>query len=240
MLTYAILVIISTLVLIFSGIAIFTTVLSEASEAVLEDEDFGDILTSVIDTLSEVKYASEYAPEKLTDPEFMASLNAKKFYKGGMVVSYQGDYYNFSDLPKTMEFHEQLKATSHFDSEVMKRSEPDENDMKEHIVRYNDLSYFYIDFTFDAEGEDVTYFFIVDVSRTDSIGKSTGRRVLGTFVVIILLVTLPILVIVTTDIIQPIKKLEYGVKHIKNGDLNFKLKTRKNNEIGKVVRYLIL
>lgn len=232
-LTYAILVMISATVLIFSGIAILTGIFSEVSDVVLVEESAHLIVTDVIDLLAELKQADEYNPESLIDPKTIEEITENtRFFNGGLVVRHENKHYNYSALPDDGDFYNQLIKTT--DEQGYGKFEGHDT---EHLVKHDERNYFYIDYTFEVEGEEVVYFFIVDVTETELIGQKSGQKFLGTILVILFIIMAPLLIIVTKDIIQPIKKLEYGVKHIKEGDLDFRLQTKTNNEIGKVVRY---
>lgn len=223
MITYAVLVLVSAAVIIFSGIGIFTHLIAGLSESVLEDTNMDIVTSEVINLLAELKHAEKYEPEQLVNEDFINETNeAMTFYEGGLVVKYQDQTIASKDLNVSEAFYRKL-IPGH-------REKRD----REAIVE-NGVSYFYIDYTFKVNHEEVIYFFVVDVSDMENVRMNVGKQGFRAFVMVLLIVMLPILWIITKDIIQPLKQLSVGVDHIKDGDLNFKLKTRKRNEIGSVI-----
>lgn len=232
-LTYAILVMISVFVLVFSGIAIVSSVVQTVAETVIEENDIHTVVTQTIDLLAELKQAQDYEPAKLTDPEQIKSLSERTdFYNGGLIVRYGDRVMNYSDLPKDEDFYSYLEPTP-----VDRASHVKGPSEEEHFIDFGSRKYFYIDYTFELEGEDVVYFFVVDMTKSTKLRSTTGKKMVQMILVILLIIITPLLFIITNDIIRPIRKLEEGVRHIKNGNLDFELKSKNNNEIGRVIRY---
>lgn len=228
-LTYAILVIISASVLIFSGIALLTKVVFESTSAVINERDIPVVITEVIDLLSDIKQAHDYEPENLVDAEYIRGLNERtEFYNGGIVVRYGNNVYNYSGLPDETGFTSQLQKS-------ISDEDFHEDDLDDNVFSYEEKSYFYIDYEFDVKGKEAIYFFVVDITKPEHVGSSSGNAFMTVLGVLLLIITLPLLIILTNDIIKPIRMLEDGVKHINSGDLDFKLRTKKKNEIGQVI-----
>ncbi len=53
--------------------------------------------------------------------------------------------------------------------------------------------------------------------------------------ILIILVILPVIVLVQVDIVKPLKELERGARYIGEGNLDFTLRTRSKNEVGRVI-----
>lgn len=231
-LTYAILVIISALVLIFSGIALITGLVVKSAETVMVENDIPVIITEVIDLLAEIKQANDYEPEKLTAQSYIKELSERTdFYNGGIIVRHGENVYNFSELPESPSFYSQLTKTD----DDMDFEHKEEHNI-ENVVTYDDEKYFYIDFTFEIDDEDVTYFFLVNITAPESVASSSKGVFIRVLLVLLLIIMTPLFVILTNDIIKPIRMLETGVRHINDGNLDFKLETNKKNELGKVVK----
>lgn len=232
-LTYAILLIVSALVLAVSGVAIFTGLFVSTAEAVFVEDEPNIVITQFIDLLAELKQQDEYQPERLVSEDYIEEItHSTAFYNGGLIVEHDGLFYNFNDdLSKSERLYEQLMPTGSF-------NDHDRADVKgENLVKLDDQRYFYIDYTFNGATDPVTYYFLVDISNTAFIKSEGGMQFFSAILVIMVILMVPLLMIITKDIIKPIKQLEKGVKHIKNGDLAFKLETNRNNEIGEVIRY---
>lgn len=224
MITYAVLVLISAVVIITSGISIFSGVMGEVTENMLEDTNMESIVTEIVDVLVEVRHAEKYEPEVLSEETFINDLrNKMTFYEGGIVVQYQGQLIESDNLDFSDSFYQQLQS-SHIDSE------------HENTISEDDRDYFFIDYPFEVNNDTIVYYFIVDITNLRDVKANAGKRGVQTAIVILLIVMLPVLWIITNDIIQPIKQLSKGVDHIQKGELDFELKSQKKNEIGLVVK----
>lgn len=224
MITYAVLVLISAVVIITSGIRIFSGIMGEVTENMLEDTNMESIVTEIVDVLVEVRHAEKYEPEVLSEETFINDLrNKMTFYEGGIVVEYQGKLIESENLDFSDSFYQQLRS-SHFDTE------------HDNTITENNRDYFFIDYPFEVKDNTIIYYFIIDVTNLRNVKANAGKRGVQTAVVILLIVMLPVLWIITNDIIQPIKQLSKGVDHIQNGELDFELRSKKKNEIGLVVK----
>lgn len=233
LLTYAILLIISASVLFFSGMAMIAGFFRETSRTILQDNHLGEVVVEVVDLLAELKQAEDYDPQRLVDPDFIENLNERiQFLSGGLIVRYNKAILDYSSLPKEPTFYDQL---------VVLHSDPDvdyETMKEEHVaIQYQDKEYIYFDYAFQYDDQDVLYFFVADVTRFGELEEKSGRHFFLGLLVILILIMSPLLWIITSDIIKPLKTLEYGVNNIKEGNLDFKLETRKRNEIGRVIQY---
>lgn len=231
MLTFAILVLVSVLIILFSGIAIVTGIVTTVAESVLEETQIEDVFVETIDLVTDLKQANDYSPEKLLDKEYINDINeGSSFYDGGVIVKYGDEVINPSELPKTESFYSKLIPTDY--NGHRKSNNKSET---EHIIVDEGKKYFYIDYTFMVNDQPVTYYFVFDVSVFNADDINTGSYITRIIFFILLLIVLPLLLILTNDIIKPLKELEKGVNHIKEGNLDFELKSNKKNEIGRIV-----
>lgn len=235
-LTYAILVFISALVLIFSGIAMVSNVFIEVTSSVFEETNAHLLLIDVVDLLSELKQAEDYEPEKLIKGDFIKELNDKAdFYNGGILVKYEDEVYNFSELPSNENFYSHfVKVSQNYELGHM------DGHGDKYLVEYDNKYYFYIDYSFEVKDKEATYFFVVNINKTGEIRDKFASKFFKLIFVMLILITIPLIIIITKDIIMPIRELEKGVKHIKDGNLDFKLRTKSKNEIGRVIKYFDL
>lgn len=235
-LTYTLLVVVSACVLIFSGLAIVTKLIIETADSVVAEKDVGVLVTEVIDLLAELKQADQYEPDKLIDPEYIEALSDRiRFYNGGLIVRHGDKVYNLNDLPETEAFYNQL---IHRPDTIEHGNEEDYPE--DQLVRYKNKTYFYIDYAFTVQNEQVIYFFIMDLTHAKGVGSESGNTFLTILLILLVIIMTPLLIILTKDIINPLKKLEIGVKHIKEGNLDFKLESSSKNEIGRVITYFDL
>lgn len=222
MITYAALVIISALVIIFSGINLFTSFITEASTVILEDTDLKTVTSGIVDLLADLRYVEKYESNKLKDELFLNELVDKTdFYQGGMVIRYDDKMIASDSIQMSESFYDQLV--------------PGKNNSHENYITESGREYIYIDYLSEVNGGHIEYYFIVDVSGLKTVRRDLGQQSFRAFISLLLIVMLPVLWIISKDIIQPLKELSGGVDHIKEGDLNFSLKSKKNNEIGSVI-----
>ncbi|MBN2793790.1 MAG: HAMP domain-containing histidine kinase [Clostridia bacterium] len=228
-LTYAILVVISAMILIGTGIAMITEFFTSASEVLFPDNNGTFIGKKVIEYLAELKYQEEHHPENLNDPKFIEELTkASDFFNGGVVVSYENQYFNFNE--------EIIDSEALYEKLIPDQLDDNHNN-NDNIITVGSKRYFYADYTFNETTDPVTYYFLFDISNMEVLRSEGGQVFFGGVFIILCLIMVPLILILTKDIIKPIRQLKYGVNHIKNGDLDFELKAKTNNEIGEVIGY---
>lgn len=231
LLTYVLLLVISLMFLLFYGVAAIGGMLRFASEAVFE-ADPQVVIEETIDTITEMKSTFQTNPTRLTEDSFIKEMTDRTgFYKGGLVVLVGDQYINYSELPKDPEFYRML----HKDNRSWEEKLGEDRNPDTVGVRYQGVDYAYLDFSFQTEGQEVTYFFIADFSSFDAVQAKGGEIVLSFLLILLLLITLPLLLIIHYDILKPIRTLETGVQHIGEGDLDFVLESKKKNELGRVI-----
>lgn len=239
-LTYALLVLISVFVLVFSGVAIVSTLAAKTVDAVLVEDDLGVVMTDVIDLLAELKQADLYDEEKLADPDYIKSLSQRAdFYSGGLVVKYDNQVFSYDGLPDSADFYQSLvKTTGYRNAEDSDRDVDYKSEGRDHhsqMFSYNKRHYFYLDYNFDLKGKDVQYFFVIDTTKVKGISSETSGLFYKVILAILLIIMTPLIVILTNDIIKPLRKLEEGAHQIREGNLDFELQSKSKNEIGRVI-----
>jgi len=224
MITYAVLVLISAVVIIFSGISIFTGFMSQASETLIAGENTEEMFIEVIDLLADLRQAEKYEPHMMMNQDYVDDIAGHmRFNSGGVVVKSE----NQVIVSKELQLSE----------ESINALEPDHSERRhDNYIKTDTEEYFFIDYSFDVNGQTAVYYFIVDVSDLSRVRMSIGRQSFTAVTIVLLIVTLPVLYIITQDIIKPLKQLSIGVDHVKDGDLSFELHSSKNNEIGSVIK----
>jgi len=232
-LTYTILVLISAGVLFFTGVAMVAGFFMESAKIVSEESKLDKVIYEVVDLLAEVKQAEDYEPDKLVDSEYVEELTQNlSFLNGGLVVRYKDNVMNYSGLPADDEFYQNLVKVHSSD-----KSSHDEISEDDFTFNYSGSEYAYFDYGFNVEGDEVLYFFVIDVSGFNDLGSKGGQHFFKVILTVLIIIMTPLLFILTSDIIRPLRKLENGVNNIKEGNLDFKLESKKKNEIGKVIKY---
>ncbi len=227
--TYAVLVLISAAILLFAGITIVTGVIAATVDSVFDEGESHGAIMKTLDLLVELRQTDKYSPEDLKNPVFIEKISREsEFINGGIIVKHQDDVYNYGELPQSQSFYDQLIPSKEF--EGYDRNEPDE----EHLIEEDGKKYYYMDYTFGTDDK-VIYYFVIDVTRSAFIDSSGGRWFFGILLGILIIVMTPLWLIISKDIIRPVRKLEQGVKQIKEGNLDFKMKTDSKTEMGDVI-----
>ncbi|MCD4712580.1 MAG: HAMP domain-containing histidine kinase [Clostridiales bacterium] len=227
--TYAVLVFISAAILLFAGITIVTGVVAATIDSVFDEGESHGAIMRTLDVLVELRQTDKYNPEDLKDPVFIEKISKEsEFINGGIIVKYQDEIYNYGELPQDKSFYDKLVPTKDFDG--YDRNDPDE----EHLISEDGKKYYYMDYTFGTEDK-VVYYLVIDVTSSAFVNSTGGRWFFGILIGILVIVMTPLWLIISKDIIRPVRKLEQGVKQIKDGNLDFKLETDSKTEMGDVV-----
>jgi signal transduction histidine kinase len=227
--TYAVLVSISAAILVFAGVTIVTGLIVATVDSVFDEGESHGAIMKTLDLLVELRQSDKYSPEDLKNPAFIEKISREsEFINGGIIVKYQDEVYNYGELPHNETFYEKLQPTIDFES--YDRKDPED----ERLISEGGKKYYYMDYTFGTEDE-VVYYFVIDVTSSAFMDSTGGRWFFGILLGILVIVMTPLWLIISKDIIRPIRKLEEGVKQIKDGNLNFKLETDSKTEMGDVV-----
>lgn len=231
-LTYAILLLVSTGILMISGIAIVAGIFHDVASTVVAPGKLESILPRGIELLAELKQAEDYNPQDLISPTYIKTLSEKaSFIKGGIVVKHDNTVYNYSDLPKTNALYDQLVPIP---MDHSRDGVQDEDEAR--LIKVDDHKFFYMDYEFQTPKGPVVYYFVVDVSET-RLRYGSGGTFFRVIIGLLLVMMVPLILIITQDIIKPIRQLERGVQEIKAGNLDFEMHSNKKNELGQVIRY---
>jgi len=243
--TYIICVIVSASLIVFSIITGATKMMAKAGEIVFQETKYDEAAVEVIDLLVELKQAEDYDPLKLVDKEFIQDLDLRLAnISTGIIVYYQGNYINATDISdEEMPFDKLLPTdytrsrieSLHISEEDNKKLKISEDDEVKRQIQVGDSYYNYIDYAYNIDGNVAVYFFLTDVTGFKNLNGYIVRAVFIVGLALILLILFPVIIIVQTDIIRPLKKLEYGSVEISKGNLDFEVKARSKNEVGKVI-----
>lgn len=227
--TYAVLVSISAAILLFAGITIVTGLIAATVDSVFDEGESHGAIMKTLDVLVDLRQSDKYSPEDLKDPVFIEKISKdSEFLNGGIIVKYRDEIYNYGELPRNATFYDKLQPTKEFEGYDSKGSDD------ERLISEGGKKYYYMDYTFGTVDE-VVYYFVIDVTNSAFLDSTGGRWFFGILLGILVIIMTPLWLIISKDIIRPIRKLEQGVKQIKGGNLDFKLETDSNTEMGEVV-----
>ena len=176
-------------------------------------------------TFEEIKLTASTDPDKLMDPQYLDTLDKKLLIinTGIMVRKDSNTIYISPSLDKPDIARRLTDLGKHRD------------DHDPVLIGDNLLSIKQLDFNF-SDGSPGSLFMLSDVSP---IGKF-ARDFLGSLflaALLILIVTNGLLTfIVSRSILKPIEALENAAGQIKDGNLNFEVKSNSNDEIGQLCR----
>ncbi len=235
-LTYVIMVILSVTLITGAGMTIMARAVANFVEAINDEAPIEDIFYSVIEVLADFKQAEIYDPEKIMDPAFMESVNEKvNTFSGFLITEKSGQFNSFGDIALSGQFYEKLKKIPA--GRNMRNGTTYKHGEFDNFIDDGEHSFMIFKHAFQNADAPTFYYLAVDVTNVkQKISKNYGQGLLTMLFVIMVLIILPVVLITTKDIIRPLKKLEIGANHIKEGYLDFSLTSNSNNEIGRVVR----
>lgn len=229
-LAYIILLVISLIILFTSSVAITGRIIQYAADAVFTG-DAKTVATQTIDIVADLKRTYEDDPNQLVAPNFIKTISEKtNFFNGGLLVKYDDRFYNYSSLPTEQAFYDNLNTNATHENSLSHNQKNGDN------FEYNAVDYFYIQYDFLVDDGTAIYYFVADLSKLSAVKGRGGSGFLFILLGILMFIALPIIFIITFDIIKPIKKLESGVQKISQGDLDFVLSSKRHNELGRVIR----
>ncbi|MBC7960589.1 MAG: HAMP domain-containing histidine kinase, partial [Vallitaleaceae bacterium] len=230
-LTYVAMVTLSVIIVTVAGMTMMAAAISGVVEAIQEEAPIEDVFYSAVDILADFKQVETYDPEKITDVTFAESINEKaQTFSGFLITEIDGQYHSYSDQILSEQFYEKLKL-------VPGRTTNYQHGDMNNLIDEGDQTFVVIKHTFTTTAEPINYYLAVDVSRIkQNVSKSYGLGFIKVLIALILIIVLPIVWITSRDIIRPLRKLEEGANHIKQGNLDFTMTSKNYNEIGRVIR----
>jgi len=249
--TYIFCVLISTAVIVISIFAGTTRFMGKVAEEIIENSAIDEAVLEVIDILAEIKQAQDYNEELLLDKDYLIEIDDRLgFFNTGLVVFYNDEFINLTDIPSGNELYDNLSLslssqdrTEGFNTNVQNNEDAgiektrlkSRSNERINSFELDGKSYSFFDYTFTVDEELLVYFFITDITGVKSINTTIMNGVMGAVLVLVILMILPIILLIQKDIIKPLKSLNYGSNEIIKGNLDFKLKVKSKNEVGKVI-----
>lgn len=234
-------ILVSVGVVFITLMGVLTYTVTEVSEALVDGASFDEVFFESIDILTDIKYANEYDPEKMLDPEYIKEMDEKlEFYNSGLIVKYKNEYINPGDLPKDSEFYSRLIAPSvkfnHMHEEFNEHRKKESGEIDNgSTFEYGGHYYFYFGVEFDKLEEQVQYYIIVNIDELQHFKKSASNRFFMIVVIFLIIMSLPIYLVIQKDVVKPLRELEKGAIRISEGNLDVPIQTKKRNEVGKVI-----
>ena len=220
LITYVLCVLLSAGVLvlsIFAGVGRFA---KQISDIVLDESTPDQVFVEVMDVMAEIKHAEKYEPETLIDVEFIEAIDKRlSAISSSLVVVYKDDWIVVDDYPEDLLRRNLYPSDNHEEGFVM-----------------NGYHYVFTNFTFTIDQEPVLYYVLMDVTEVVDFNAEVRRGIGVAILLLIVLMTLPLILLTQKSIIKPLKELDKGAQEIGQGNLEFKLYSKSNDEMGKVIR----
>lgn len=220
LITYVLCVLLSAGVLvlsIFAGVGRFA---KQISDIVLDESTPDQVFVEVMDVMAEIKHAEKYEPETLVDVEFIEAIDKRlSAISSSLVVVYKDDWIVVDDYPEDLLRRNLYPSDNHEEGFVM-----------------NGYHYVFTNFTFTIDQEPVLYYVLMDVTEVVDFNAEVRRGIGVAILLLIVLMTLPLILLTQKSIIKPLKELDKGAQEIGQGNLEFKLYSKSNDEMGKVIR----
>jgi len=229
LLTYLVGILLTALIVTVMGIGLVSAVISYFASGIVKDQSTEEAFRRGIDIVVDLRYAERYAPEQLASPAFAAPIGDRLQPFGGFLVVEQGEQWeSYGTLKEGEAFLEQLeqevKNPGHHRHGGFVMSSWEGRDLLS--LRYD----------FPEIEASLSYYLIIDVTDTDVKGGRIQFSLLLIISVLLGIILIPLLWITTMDIVRPLRQLEQGSRRIAEGDLNFSLHSKLQNEVGSVIR----
>lgn len=225
---YIVMIIISASLLIFSSMTLIATHFAKATEIILQGMEVDEAFLEVVDMITDLKAAEKVDNTTLLDEGFISSFDKRlQAFHGDLYVLYDDKWINVPDEEYNEEYFRGLIQQSF---NISENTGPEIDDYKSY--KPDDISFTQ---NFTINGKKATYFFVLNISDLERMQDNLGMSLILFMLLILLIATLPLVYILSKDIIKPLKVLESGVRKISEGDLDFKLEAHTGNEIGKII-----
>lgn len=247
LITYILCVLLSAGVLVVSIFAGFGRFVQQVSDIILKDNTPDVVFVEMIDMMADVRQAEKYEPESLVDTDFIDSIDNRLSAIGSSLVVEFNDSFIMVD-----DFDEEILEAQLYQRNLEWYPERDEKGGRRgedgfHVkttssedvdgkFQMNDRNYVFADFNFTYDDKPVTYYVLMDVTELVDFNEEVQRGVGGAILVLILLMTMPLLLMIQKSIIRPLKELDKGSREISQGNLDFEMKSKSKDEMGKVIR----
>lgn len=237
---------------LFAGVGNY---MRQVTDAIIENSEIDEAIIEVIDLIADLKQAEEYNPEKLINSAYMEEINDRlQFFNSSLIVLHKDTYYKYINIEdqvlrdNLIPYDSRINNDSRFDDDSKIDDDSrfddfefarDNYDLKQREYSRMDVGnkrYNYIEYTFDINDEEVVYFILTEITTIKNLHESIRAVVSIVILILVFITTLPIVIVIQKRIIRPMKELEKGAKEIGEGNLEFELKAKSNDEIGRVVK----
>jgi len=229
--TYLIVLIVSVIIIVFFGVGLITSVIRDAAKPTLGDQTPQEAFKGAIDIVVDVRYTEKYQPEILLQDSFPIQI-AKQLnvFDGFVVVENNKQYKTYGVENPGESLYGQIESST-------SRSHGTEyglNYIDQKIILNNE-KYVVLKYDFQAYSGKLSYYFLIRMKNAQTAVSHYYYILIIGLILLTIIIIGPLLWITTKDIVNPLKKLENCAQQISIGNLNFHLRSRSKNEIGRVM-----
>jgi Signal transduction histidine kinase len=232
--TYAIMLVLSIVIIVFSGVGLVTSAIHDSARTLIGDQTVEEAFNKVVDVIVDLRYTQKYHPETLSQDVFASDI-AKQIsvFNGFLVVKNDGKYKAYGIENADMNLYSLIEENEKNREDYSARHGLNLNSKR---ITWNGMEYGIMQYEFPDTPSGLNYYFLVKMENAkNAIGHYNGILFVG-LIMLTVIVIAPLLWIITRDIVMPLKKLENCAREIAMGNLNFNLDSKSNNEIGRVIR----
>lgn len=237
--------ILSYIVLIVSSVIIISVIFMGASidyinNLVTENNEnnlFNDMDKKLMNAILEVEYFALNQPEMFKDRDYLDKLGEELDSKNiGILIFEDGKIVFKSEI---MDDPVILDTVNNFSSYISKAIGEEATDTKDTLsalnIRIKDQNYLLLrQYYLSSSGTDANIYIAMDTTLLDNSTNKFITKVTISIVIVMLLMVTFLSFVVSRSILKPLKKLEYGTNQIKNGNLDFSLKVKEKDELGRL------
>lgn len=231
LLSYIGLVTIVVTAVLFSAVVMFGAMVAgffSSLPGVENEEDFSRFVEGMAEVAIELIYEAEHMPEYFNDESYLDDKSEKleEIYMGLAIVE-EGEVVYTSErfVPEgVMEIALTRDLTNY--------SHNYDSDEKRHMIEIGTKNY--IVFATEVGKTNKSYYVVYDVTNPEDYGDSSVRFIGFIILSFIVLLFGTLLVIIHFVIIKPLKKLEYATNQVREGNLDFSVGIKSNDEMGRV------
>ncbi len=230
--TYFILILLS-LVLLISGMIRTTRQMAEDfAESVLAEKSIEDVATAALNTLVDIEYILRHEPALFNDENHMMSVEENVDGMNMALFVESDDVFVYNSHVRS-----DIKLSTFVDGLDFQNGHGGDTSDSFQSADYSNEDHYYMVLRRDVSTEDQEGFlyFVYEAESKNAMHWSVYGGMYRLIVVILILIVVSMTVMITRLVIKPLNKLEEATDEIRQGNLDFSVKTSRKDEFGRVM-----
>lgn len=234
---YFLMIIISMTMLVFGMVRVTADFFKNVSESTIGDRSVDEVAHGVLNLLVDFEYMSRYEQALFLDEVYLEDFEEKiNDMNMALYVEHEGELIyksSFLDDVPFSDFYHQLDFERGDNGEFNKASN---SPFKVSEYDYSDGTVFVIRHPVNEDSPEEGYLYVVSKKADmDNIGEKIFGRFFRDILVMMGVLLIVMTGIVTQLVIKPLKVLEDSTLKIRQGQLDFSVRSKKSDEIGQVM-----